>query len=511
MEITMWALGFLCLDEAPSCVKFTPVVLQAIPGSSPSKLGFFSLWEEQDGGILANSVASKVLTIENWSMSKESLSGMNLRSLDAKLDLCKGLELHPAHDRSNQELLGGLDLQSFDVKTAPEAAGFRLNERVTNITRPNRRLCLLGIDDNTTGSSLDSSLSFDLRTTTTLVEILGSFMSQVKNSYIQAQSSALDLEHPGTDFWVAAVALPGAFIAVVAAAQPFINFQLTFFRNLVRSQGWKTALLCVSNSVLALGSYSAIITVTPAEIQRQEKLRTWGLLADQVPITNRGLQVLVVVKGESSYRSDSLLLVWCSTAVLVPVIAWMTFYRCKQVFYVRRMLKLLAELEPERHDADESNDERLDDLRAIEMGSVEQRQLEKRLAKMNAMPGTSMGNVIVMPFLLPPRRMHIHQADARAFATWLQENLPLVHAILTFYGWMEIVGLQGCNDPLPREFTIHLREARPVEVPQVPQEGLPNLVPFSDVVCNFTLPFRGRDGLVQKLAETIDDLHNFRI
>ncbi|EFJ04282.1 hypothetical protein SELMODRAFT_432558 [Selaginella moellendorffii] len=283
MEITMWALGFLCLDEAPSCVKFTPVVLQAIPGSSPSKLGFFSLWEEQDGGILANSVASKVLTIENWSMSKESLSGMNLRSLDAKLDLCKGLELHPAHDRSNQELLGGLDLQSFDVKTAPEAAGFRLNERVTNITRPNRRLCLLGIDDNTTGSSLDSSLSFDLRTTTTLVEILGSFMSQVKNSYIQAQSSALDLEHPGTDFWVAAVALPGAFIAVVAAAQPFINFQLTFFRNLVRSQGWKTAVLCVSNSVLALGSYSAIITVTPSEIQRQERLRTWGLLADQCP------------------------------------------------------------------------------------------------------------------------------------------------------------------------------------------------------------------------------------
>ncbi|EFJ17488.1 hypothetical protein SELMODRAFT_420856 [Selaginella moellendorffii] len=276
MEITMWALGFLCLDEAPSCVKFTPVVLQAIPGSSPSKLGFFSLWEEQDGGILANSVASKVLTLENWSMSKESLSGMNLRSLDAKLDLCKGLELHPAHDRSNQELLGGLDLQSFDVKTAPEAAGFRLNERVTNITRPNRRLCLLGIDDNTTGSSLDSSLSFDLRTTTTL--------------------------------------------------------------------GWKTAVLCVSNSVLALGSYSAIITVTPSEIQRQERLRTWGLLADQVQAS----------------------------------------------VYVRRMLKLLAELEPERHDADESNDERLDDLRAIEMGSVEQRQLEKRLAKMNAMPGTSM-------------------------------------------------------------------------------------------------------------------------
>ncbi|XP_024530351.1 uncharacterized protein LOC112346220 [Selaginella moellendorffii] len=32
----------------------------------------------------------------------------------------------------------------------------------------------------------------------------------------------------------------------------------------------------------------------------------------------------------------------------------------------------------------------------------------------------------------------------------------------------------------------------------------PNLVPFSDVVCDFALPFRGRDGLVQKLAETID-------
>ncbi|XP_024530715.1 uncharacterized protein LOC112346303 [Selaginella moellendorffii] len=135
---------------------------------------------------------------------------------------------------------------------------------------------------------------------------------------------------------------------------------------------------------------------------------------------------------------------------------------------------------------------------------------------------------MAFPFLSPPRRVHIHPpdevgleeatlikrgrafrpvpddlADEGAFATWLQKNLPLVNAMFTPYGWMGIVELQGRNDPLPPEFTVHLREAHPVEVP--------NLVPFSDVVCDFTLPFRGRDGLVQKLAQTIDDLHNFRI
>ncbi|EFJ09317.1 hypothetical protein SELMODRAFT_428172 [Selaginella moellendorffii] len=376
IKITMWALGFVCLDDvgAGTCVKFTPVVIRAIPGTT--KYGFFSLWEEQNG-MLSNTVESKVLTLPNWNTHIERLSGMTLRSIDLNhanatgLGFCKGMELDPqTFNRNIIVLRGTRDLDpstNFRVKTAPEVAGFDMSKQVVFARRPSRNLCLLGVDNSSSSNSISSSV--DLRTTTTLVDILGSFMSHVKTSYIQAQNSALDLNHPASDFWVAAVALPSAFIAVVAAAVPFINLQLKLFRNLTRFQRWKTMMLCVSNSILSVASYSAVIAVTPAEIQRQRKFATWGLLADQVPITRRGLQVLVVVKAESVYKSGSLILAWCSTAFLVPLVAWMTFYRCKQVFSRRRLLK--ASGTPE--------DERILDLQAIEMSAVEQQRLERKL------------------------------------------------------------------------------------------------------------------------------------
>ncbi|EFJ23107.1 hypothetical protein SELMODRAFT_415582 [Selaginella moellendorffii] len=275
-------------------------------------------------------------------------SGMTLRSIDPDranatgLGFCKGMELDPQTFNRSIVKLRGRDFDpwsNFRVNTAPEAAGFDMSQGVVFASRPRRNLCLLGADNSSSSNSITSSV--DLTTTTTLVHVLGSFMSHVKNSYIQAQNSALDLNHPASDFWVAAVALPSAFIAVVAAAVPFIDFQLRLFTDLTNFH----------NSIISVASYTPVIAVTPAELQRERKFATWGLLADQVPITKRGLEVLVVVKGESVYKSSSLILAWCSTAILVPVVACITFYRCKQVFYRRGLLNAPGNPEEERiHD-----------------------------------------------------------------------------------------------------------------------------------------------------------------
>ncbi|EFJ20160.1 hypothetical protein SELMODRAFT_418552 [Selaginella moellendorffii] len=274
--------GFVCLDDAGAgtCVKFTPVVIQAIP-------------VKRD--------------LRNIDPDRANANG---------LGFCKGMELDPQTFNRSIVKLRGRDFDpwtNFRVKTAPEAAGFDMSQRVVFASRPHRNLCLLGADNSSSSNSITSSVDL----------MSGIFHVSRKNSYIQAQNSALDLNHPASDFWVAAVALPSAFIAVVAAAVPFINLQLRLFTNLTNFRRWKTLMLCVSISV---ASYSAVIAVTPAELQRERKFATWGLLVDQVPITKRGLEVLVVVKGESVYKSSSLILAWCSTAILVPVVACITFF-----------------------------------------------------------------------------------------------------------------------------------------------------------------------------------------
>ncbi|EFJ35382.1 hypothetical protein SELMODRAFT_405426 [Selaginella moellendorffii] len=64
------------------------------------------------------------------------------------------------------------------------------------------------------------------------VGILEAYLFQLKNLYIQAHSSALNLEQgAATDFWVAAIALPSTFIAVVATTKPLTNSQLSRLRS----------------------------------------------------------------------------------------------------------------------------------------------------------------------------------------------------------------------------------------------------------------------------------------
>ncbi|EFJ09272.1 hypothetical protein SELMODRAFT_428171 [Selaginella moellendorffii] len=245
--------------------------------------------------ILSNTVGSTVLTLPNWNMHIQKSSGMTLRSIDLNHAnaISKGMELG---------------------KTAPEAAGFDMSECESTTEKA------LPAWSSSSNNSISSSV--DLRTTATFVDVLGSFMSHVKNSYIQARNSALDLHHPASDFWVAAVALPSA---VVGTAVPFINLQIKLFKNLTSFQQWKTMMLCVSNYILSVASYSAVLAMIPAEIQKAErKFATWGLLADQVPITRQGL---------------NLILAWSSTVIHVPLVACITFYRCKQVFSRRWLLK----------------------------------------------------------------------------------------------------------------------------------------------------------------------------
>ncbi|EFJ04249.1 hypothetical protein SELMODRAFT_449403, partial [Selaginella moellendorffii] len=105
------------------------------------------------------------------------------------------------------------------------------------------------------------------------VGILEAYLFQLKNLYIQAHSSALNLEQgAATDFWVAAIALPSTFIAVVATTKPLTNSQLSRLRskNLRRKTRYlKTALLLIANLLLAIVSYSAVIAMMGTEMQRQ--------------------------------------------------------------------------------------------------------------------------------------------------------------------------------------------------------------------------------------------------
>ncbi|EFJ12852.1 hypothetical protein SELMODRAFT_425045 [Selaginella moellendorffii] len=127
--------------------------------------------------ILSNTVGSTVLTLPNWNTHIQKSSGMTLRSIDlnhanaTSFGFCKGMELG---------------------KTAPEAAGFDMSECESTTEKA------LPAWSSSSNNLISSSV--DLRTTATFVDVLGSFMSHVKNSYIQAQNSALDLHHPASDF-----------------------------------------------------------------------------------------------------------------------------------------------------------------------------------------------------------------------------------------------------------------------------------------------------------------------
>ncbi|EFJ10275.1 hypothetical protein SELMODRAFT_427395 [Selaginella moellendorffii] len=212
------------------------------------------------------------------------------------------------------------------------------------------------------------------------VGILEAYLFQLKNLYIQAHSSALNLEQgAATDFWVAAIALPSTFIAVVATTEPLTNSQLSRLRskNLRRKTRYlKTALLLIANLLLAIVSYSAVIAMMGTEMQRQAKFVTWGLHADQVQITQRGLQVLAVIQGESTYKSKSLLLAWISIAALLPIVALITVRRCMQVFEIQELLQ-----KGRAHKLELPGDEAGDDLRAIEMTRAQHEDLKKAMER----------------------------------------------------------------------------------------------------------------------------------
>ncbi|EFJ07162.1 hypothetical protein SELMODRAFT_448565 [Selaginella moellendorffii] len=181
-------------------------------------------------------------------------------------------------------------------------------------------MCLWGIDPPQ-----------DLLQTSSDVDILSSLLSQVKASYIAEHLSLLNLEQGSpAEFWVVAITLPSAFIAVVAGVVPLTDAQLKLVRGVRVSSRLKIGLLCCCNLVLAIVSYSAVVALTPTELQREKSFRSWALHADQVQVTSHGLRVLVVAQGESTYKSNSLLLAWVSTAVLMPVVLLITFLRCRQ-------------------------------------------------------------------------------------------------------------------------------------------------------------------------------------
>ncbi|EFJ12576.1 hypothetical protein SELMODRAFT_446572 [Selaginella moellendorffii] len=148
-------------------------------------------------------------------------------------------------------------------------------------------------------------------------------------------------------------------------------------KNLRRKTRYlKTALLLIANLLLAIVSYSAVIAMMGTEMQRQAKFVTWGLHADQVQITQRGLQVLAVIQGESTYKSKSLLLAWISIAALLPIVALITVRRCMQVFEIQELLQ-----KGRAHKLELPGDEAGDDLRAIEMTRAQHEDLKKAMER----------------------------------------------------------------------------------------------------------------------------------